>query len=127
MQSAYSSYLQRMGDRRLPPMDTDYAVEISTYPTWVVELNNAIVGGLIMMFQGDRALIANVAVAPSAQGRGVGSRLLSHAETQARQRGFTELHLATHVLLTENVSLYEHLGWRETHRDETRVYMQKAL
>jgi N-acetylglutamate synthase-like GNAT family acetyltransferase len=127
MQSAYSAYQERMGDARLPPMDLDYADEINNYPTWVAEFDNRIVGGLTMIFSNGGASIANVAVDPQFQGKGLGSGLLKFAESQAKLKHFSELHLATHVLLTENISLYNHLGWSETERDEIRVYMKKDI
>ena len=49
------------------------------------------------------------------------------AEAEAKQRGYQELRLATHVALEDNVALYQHLGWIESGRDETRVYMTKAV
>ena len=52
---------------------------------------------------------------------------MAFAETEAKQRGYSELRLTTHALMTENISLYAHLGWSETQRDETRVYMRKKL
>ena len=127
MESAYTGYQDRMGGLRLPPMDLDYTSEINNYPTWVVETENNIIGGLTMSFEDDRASIANIAVSPAAQGQGIGGELMKFAELKAKENGFVELHLATHVLLNENVSLYQHLGWTETSRDETRVYMQKKI
>lgn len=127
MQSAYASYQQRMGEARLPPMELDYADEIKNYPTWVAEFDNRIVGGLTMIFTEEEASIANIAVDPDFQGQGLGRGLLQFAESTAKLKQFSQLYLATHVLLTENVSLYTHLGWRETGRDEVRVYMKKTL
>lgn len=127
MQSAYASYRARMEGKRLPPMDADYRSEIENYPVWVVESEGNIIGALIMDFDNDRASIANIAVSPEFQGQGIGGRLMQHAEVQARERHLSELHLATHVLLDENLSLYRHLGWEETGRDESRVYMKKRI
>ena len=127
MQSAYSIYLQRMGGLRLPPMDVDYLAEIENYPTWVVESKGMILGGLIMVFENDRASIANVAVGPNSRGQGIGGELIGFAESKAREKGFFEIHLATHVLLEENIALYRHLGWEETGRDETRIFMAKQI
>lgn len=127
MESAYTPYLERMGGARLPPMDVDYLSEITDYPTWVAEENGTIVGGLIMSFEDDRAWIANIAVEPDCQGQGIGGALMRLAESEAGSRGFSELHLATHVLLHENVSLYRHLGWQETGRDEVKVSMKKMI
>jgi len=127
MVSAYAGYQQRMGGARLPPMDVDYRAEIENYPTWVVESEDRILGGLIMTFEGDQASIANIAVGPEFQGQGIGGELLRFAESRARDNNVSELRLATHVLLDENIALYRHLGWEETERDEARVFMKKSL
>lgn len=116
-----------MGGDRLPPMDVDYRSEIEAFPTWVVDIEGEIAGGLIMAFEGDHASIANVAVHPTFQGRGVGGGLMRFAESEAKTRGYSDLRLATHVLLTENVALYLHLGWTEIERDGVRVFMKKTL
>ena len=127
MESAYSAYQERMGGARLPPMDVDYLSEIKNYPTWVVESDRSILGGLIMMFENDQASIANIAVDPKFQGQGIGGALMRFAESKAKVNNFSELHLATHALLNENISLYRHLGWEETGRDETRIFMKKRI
>ncbi len=127
MEAAYSTYEERMGGNRLPPMDVDYAAEIRDYPTWVAEANGVIAGGLIMLFEDGFATIANIAVHPDFQGQGVGGGLMSFAEQMAKERSYTELRLGTHVLLTENVSLYKHLGWSEIERDTVRVYLRKEI
>jgi GNAT superfamily N-acetyltransferase len=127
MQAAYAPYLGRMAGMRLPPIDVDYSSEIENYPVWLADSAGRIVGGLIMDFVGDRAWIANIAIDPACQGQGIGGRLIKFAEAKARQRQCAELHLATHVLLDENISLYRHLGWEETGRDDSRVYMKKSL
>lgn len=127
MESAYAFYQERMGGIRLPPMDVDYSCEIENYSTWVVESDKSIVGGLIMDFDNEQALIANIAVDPGFQGQGIGGELMQFAESTARESNYHELHLATHVLLHENIALYLHLGWQETGRDETRVFMRKKI
>jgi GNAT superfamily N-acetyltransferase len=127
MDSAYSPYQERMRGERLPPMDTDYSEEIRNHPAWVADSNGSIVGGLIMIFDEDRALLANVAVDPAYQGHGIGSALISFAESRAGEKGYSALHLATHVLLSENISMYLHLGWEEVRRNRTRVVMKKKL
>ncbi|MFC1665045.1 GNAT family N-acetyltransferase [Pseudomonadota bacterium] len=127
MQSAYALYQERMGGARLPPMDQDYETEIRDYPTWVAVLDGEVVGGLIMMFENDHALIANIAVDPRYQGQGLGGGLIEFAELTASEKGYSRLRLATHVLLTENLSLYCHLGWSEYDRDEVRIYMEKKI
>jgi len=127
MESAYAVYEARMGGVLLPPMDVDYLSEIKNYPTWVVESEGSVLGGLIMVFENDQVSIANIAVDPRFQGQGIGGALTKFAESKAKQSNFSELQLATHVLLTENISLYQHLGWKETGRDERRIFMTKRI
>lgn len=127
MESAYAGYQERLGGKLLPPMDLDYSSEIRDFPVWVAECENRVVGGLIMMFEDNHALVANVAVHPDFQGIGLGGGLMEFAETKAKQQNYSELRLTTHVLLNENISLYLHLGWMETSRDDTRVYMNKHI
>ncbi len=127
MELAYAAYQERMDGVRLPPMEADYSSEINNYPTWVVESEGIILGGLIMVFENGQASIANIAVDPRFQGQGVGGELMRFAQSRAKEYNYSELHLATHVLLRENLSLYRHLGWEETGRDGDRVFMRKAI
>ena len=127
MKLAYAGYQERMEGRQLPPMELDYRAEISEYPTWVAEYNDNIVGGLTMIFKPDDATIANVAVHPDFQGQGLGKALMNFSDAQAKQRNYSQSRLATHILLSENVSLYRYLGWVEYDRDDVRVYMRKNL
>ena len=127
MESAYIQYQDRMDGVRLPPMDVEYASEIKNYPTWVVESGGELCGALIMSFDSGQASIANIAVDPEWQGQGIGGALLRFAESTAKEKNFAELHLTTHVLLHENVSLYRHLNWQETGRNETQVFMKKEI
>jgi GNAT superfamily N-acetyltransferase len=127
MEKAYAFYQGRLGGNRLPPMDTDYSLEIKDFPCWVAELHGIIVGGLIMLFEKDYAQIANIAVHPDFQGQGLGRGLMEFAEIKAKENSYSKLRLATHILLTENVSLYLHLGWTESARDDVRVYLNREL
>jgi len=127
MVSAYAIYQERMGRVRLPPMYVDYLSEINNYPTWVIESEGIILGGLIMVIKTDQASIANIAVNPKFQGQGLGGELLRFTESKARERNFSVLRLTTHVLLDENIFLYRHPGWEETGRDETRFFMKKDI
>lgn len=108
-------------------MDVDYSLEIRDYPTWIIESEKCILGGLIMTFENNKASIANIALDARAQGKGLGGALMKFAVSKAKEKSFPEIHLATHVLLNENVSLYRYLGWQEIDRDETRVFMKKEI
>ncbi|OEH92794.1 GNAT family N-acetyltransferase [Bacillus solimangrovi] len=126
MDAAYSVYSNRFKEK-LPPMNVDYKEEIASYPVWVAESNKKIIGGLVLIFEDKYTTVANVAVHPVYQGKGLGRSLLELAEAEAKLRGDIELRLATHVLLTENISYYLHLGWIEFDRDNTRVYMKRNI
>ena len=127
MHAAYTAYTSRLGGKTLPPMTVDYEEEIRSYPVWVAESDDTLVGGLILMPEETYMTVANVAVHPQFQGNGLGRGLMEFGEAEAKRQGYSEMHLATHVLLTENVSLYSHFGWSEMDRDENRVYMKKNI
>lgn len=127
MHAAYMGYTSRFGGKTLPPMTVDYEKEVRSYPVWVAESGGTLVGGLILIPGDDYMTIANVAVHPKFQGHGLGRGLMELGEAEAKRQGCSELRLATHVLLAENISLYSHLGWTETGRDECRVFMRKNI
>jgi N-acetylglutamate synthase-like GNAT family acetyltransferase len=127
MKAAYNIYTSRLSGRALPPLEVDYREEIRSFPVWIAESDGTLIGGLILTPENGHMTIANIAVHPQFQGNGLGRGLLEFGETEAKQKGYSELHLATHILLAENFSLYSHLGWSETGRDESRVYMKKDI
>jgi len=127
MESAYSIYKERMGRNKLPPLEVDYKDEIENYPVWVVEMENELVGGIILMYEIEYCQIANIGVDANFQGYGIGRVLLEFAESVAKKKGYSIIKLATHVLFTENLSYYKKLDWIEYNRDETRIYMEKSL
>ncbi len=126
--AAYARYLDRM-DRPPAPMLADYAAEVESGRLWVT--GEPVTGLIELAERGDRLHVANVAVHPSAQGAGLGRRLLEFAEEQARQRGLDRLDLYTNEVMTENQAIYARLGYRETGRRTEdgyqRVYMEKHL
>lgn len=127
MIASYSTYKSRLDINTLPPINTKYENEIDDYPVWVVEIEKKIIGGLILTHEKQYLMISNIAVHPNFQGLGIGRKLVELAEKEAKSHGFLEMRLATHVLLSENVQLYTHLGWSEYERDKTRIYMNKHI
>ncbi len=81
--------------------------------------------------EGEAMLIVNVAVAPDRQGRGFGRLLLQHAEQLATSQGCKRTRLYTNKLFTDNVSLYEKLGYRfdreEPLNSGVAIHMSKAI
>lgn len=127
MHLAYSEYEDRINVETLPPLNVDYEDEISSFPVWVVEFDNNIIAGLILLFKEDYASLANIAIHPDYQGKGLGKFLLNFAEKEAITKEYSEIHLATHALFTENVLIYKKLGWIVFDQDETKVYMKKYI
>lgn len=127
---AYRHYIARIGKPPGPMLD-DYAQRIADGQAWVLEDAGGIAGILVLEETADSLLLDNIAVAPGQQGKGVGRALLEFAEAEARRRGFTAIHLYTHELMTENLSLYSRIGYVETYRITEkgfdRVYMHKPL
>lgn len=128
--AAYAPYAVRLGQPPGPMLD-DYAARIEAGEVQVLEVEGALAGLLVLLDRPDHLLLDNLAVDPGWQGRGLGRVLLQAAEAEARRRGFAELRLYTHELMTENQSLYRRHDWEETHRKREqgydRVYFRKAL
>ncbi|WP_028865883.1 GNAT family N-acetyltransferase [Psychromonas aquimarina] len=127
MYNAYSRLRNKLGGQDLPPMQLDYQQEIRSYPVWTAYSADTLVGGLILLHEADYTTIANIAVHPDFQGHGLGRGLIEFALKQARLHGSREVRLVTHALLTENISLYSYLGWKEYQRSGSKVLMRKAL
>lgn len=68
---------------------------------------------------------------PSWQGRGYGRRLIRYAADEARRLQLPAISLYTNEAMAENIAMYTHMGFVETHRiDEEgfrRVYMKMSL
>ncbi len=127
---AYHGYIERLG-REPAPMGADYERLISAGQVTVCEVDGDVVGVLVLISDPSGLHIENVAVEPNRQGEGFGRALLDHAETEALRRGITRIHLYTNEAMTENLAIYEHLGYqRFAHRTAdglSRVYFEKPL
>jgi ribosomal protein S18 acetylase RimI-like enzyme len=127
VQAAYAPWIDIIGGRPLP-MDADYAELIAAGQVWVLDP----LDGLIVLVPEDGVLlIENVAVSPSAQGRGLGRRLLAFAEQHARALDLSTLRLYTNEKMVSNIALYERLGYVATQREYINgryaVHMRKLL
>jgi ribosomal protein S18 acetylase RimI-like enzyme len=127
---AYRDYVPRIG-RRPAPMTADYAEAVRGGLAWAAVRDGQIVGLLVLAVKPDHLLLENVAVLPSAQGCGIGARLLALADSQARELGRDEIRLYTNEAMTENLAYYPKHGYTETHRAEQdgfrRVFFCKRL
>jgi GNAT superfamily N-acetyltransferase len=130
VRAAYFPYVSRIG-RKPGPMLDDYRKLIADRHVHVVEQDGVVSGILVLIPERDVMLLDNVAVAPFAQGLGLGRKMLEFAERAAQDAELCSIRLYTNEAMTENISLYSRIGYSETHRAEEnglrRVYMIKQL
>jgi RNA polymerase sigma-70 factor (ECF subfamily) len=126
VRAAYGHYVERLGGAPRPLTD-DYAVVVDRDDVTVAERGGEIAGLAVLLIDDEGFTLDNVAVHPAHQGAGVGRALLEHAEAAARRAGFDSIRLYTHELMTENVALYERIGYVEYERRGPLRYMRKRL
>ncbi|MEY9892513.1 ribosomal protein S18 acetylase RimI-like enzyme [Catenulispora sp. MAP5-51] len=131
--ACYVSEAQLYKDCFLPPLT-------QTFDELRAELNQSfalkavgggrIIGSARARRDGTVWRIGRVAVAPDAQGRGIGTQLLAELERQA-PAGIERFALFTGHLSVANIRLYERLGYRESRREPLAdgvelVHLEKA-
>lgn len=132
VRAAYAKWVPVLG-REPKPMTADYDVAVRDHVVDVLRLDGEAAALIEMEPEDDHLLVVNVAVSPNHQGRGYGRALLAHAEEFALSLGLKELRLYTSVHLTENVKLYERVGYKVDREEEASphlgvfVYMSKCL
>ena len=80
----------------------------------------------------DHLLIENIAVRPDQQGKGLGGKLLHHAERVARSLGLDEIQLYTNAAFASNLSFYSQRGYQEYRRGtvvpgSVTVFMRRKI
>lgn len=127
--AAYLQWVKRLG-REPKPMTADYELAVRRHRIELLHSGDTLVGLIELVPERDCVLIENVAVLPAHQRCGYGRLLLARAEAVAAELGLAELRLYTNTLLTENIRLYERLGYTrerdERHARYTAVHMRKT-
>ena len=130
VQAAYSPYIERIG-RKPGPMLEDYRQRVEAGGVHVLDNAGRVQGFIVLLDTDTGLLLDNLAVAPDAQGLGLGRVLMDFAEQQAADSGYTRIYLYTNEAMTENIALYTRRGYVQTHRAVEnglrRVYMSKYL
>lgn len=60
----------------------------------------------------DRVYVGRLAVDPGRRRSGLGERMLAEAERLARERGVTRLELGVRLVLHDNISLFQKVGFK---------------
>ena len=128
---AYAQYVEAIG-RKPAPMVADFAAQIADGLVHVAtDAAGRVVGYAVFYPDGGAMHLENVAVLPAAAGQGTGKALVAHCEAAARRAGLPAVELYTNAKMTANLSIYPHLGYRETGRRHEagfdRVYFRKDL
>src|SRR4051794_6151691 len=108
--AAYAKNRPLLGIEPLPLL-ADYNEIFVSCEVWLAEGAGMLDSALILEPRADDLLIWSVAVAPAAQGRGVGNVMLGFAETRARALGRTCIRLYTGAPLTANIAWYNRQGY----------------
>lgn len=113
------------------PMRVDYAQALKTHRFDLLNAGGHLAALIETVLEGETMLIVNVAVATAMQGRGFGKLMMKHAEQLAVSSGCQRTRLYTNKLFTDNVRLYEKLGYRFDREEQLNggvaVHMSKAI
>jgi len=108
--AAYAKNRPLLGVEPLPLL-ADYNQVFAEYEIWLAESAGGLDGVLILEPRAEDLLIWSIAVAPTAQGRGVGNVMLAFAEARARELGRNCIRLYTGQPLTANIAWYNRQGY----------------
>ena len=128
--AAYAKWVPLIG-REPMPMRVDYEKAVREHRFDLAVEGETILGLIATVPHPDHLWIDNVAVAPAAQGRGIGRMLLASTEQRAIAAGHPELRLVTNGAFESNVALYTRIGFVvdriEDFLNGKAVYMRKPL
>ena len=128
--TAYAKWVPVIGREPLP-MTADYREAVRRHQIDLVVVGDLPVALIEMRPEADHLLVVNVAVSPCLQKRGLGRRLLAHAESVAASLGLRAVRLYTNARFAENLLLYEKVGYRVDRTEEFRggltVHMSKPI
>ncbi|GAB6180917.1 hypothetical protein JCM14036_22360 [Desulfotomaculum defluvii] len=82
------------------------------------EFCEEIVGVLVLKDFDGYMLLDNVALLSESQGKGFGKQLIAFAEHYSSEYNYNEIRLYTNIKMTENIKLYQKLGYSEYSRKE---------
>ena len=129
--AAYAKWVPLIGRAPLP-MTADYDRAIAEHILDLWEQDGQLLALIETIPEAGHLLIENIAVRPDQQGKGIGDRLLLHAEDLAASMGLPEIQLYTNAAFASNLAFYARRGYREFQRGtilpgSITVYMSKTI
>ena len=127
---AYAKWVPVIG-REPKPMTADFKAAIRDHRIDLLCQGERVVALIETIAEAAALLIENVAVSPDCQGRGLGRRLMAHAERLAAEVGYGQIRLYTNARFAENIAFYQRLGYairrEEPFLDGRVIHMSKTL
>ena len=129
--SAYAKWAPLIGCEPIP-MTADYDRAVLDHIIDLWEERGQLLALIEVVRGSDHLLIENIAVRPDQQGKGLGSKLLLHAEELALSSGLNEIRLYTNAAFASNLSFYSRRGYEEYQRGSRlpgsiTIFMRKRL
>ncbi|MFF7199192.1 GNAT family N-acetyltransferase [Streptomyces sp. NPDC008079] len=129
-QQAYGTYVEEL-DEPPAPLRLDYSRVASSGRTYVAEEAGKLQGMVTVERHDSHMVLRNLAVRPSCQGRGIGTKLVSFVEEFARDAGMDAVSLWTRVEMHDNIAFYQRRNYTVTHHEHSeqasRVFFLKKL
>jgi GNAT superfamily N-acetyltransferase len=129
--SAYAKWVPLIG-REPIPMTADYDRAVADHIIDLWEERDQLLALIELVRGADYLSIENIAVRPDQQGKGLGSKLLDHAERLALSLGLDEIRLYTNAAFASNLSFYSRRGYQEYERGSllpgsVTIFMRKKI
>ena len=129
--AAYAKWVPLVGREPLP-MTADYDRAVVEHIIDLLEEDGDLRGLIEMAPACGHLLIVNIAVRPDHQGKGLGDRLLDHAQWFARSLGLDEIQLYTNAAMASNLDFYGRRGYHEFRRGtlvpgSVSIFMRKKI
>lgn len=127
---AYAKWVPVIGREPLP-MTADYDEAVRKHRIDLLHVDGKLAALVEMVPDDGHLLIENIAVSPSFQNKGLGRKLLAHAEQVAASLGRPVVRLYTNKSFAENVLLYLKVGYGVEREEDfmggVTVYMSKRI
>lgn len=111
------------------PSDTSYVKQAAALQAQILDncfrvmcIGSRIVGYISFSPAADQLFVDTLAVMPAYHGRGIGTRLLAFADSEALRLGLSGVNLFTKAAMTGNLAFYERRGYREMGRCDDDGY-----